>query len=276
MAMSSAAGVRPAEASVESSAPGLNWGPIVGGAVAAAALSVILFTLGSGLGLSAVSPWSHSNPSPAAFGVGAAIFLIVVQWIASGLGGYLTGRLRTKWVGIRTDEVFFRDTAHGFLAWALATLLSVWIVAATATAVVGGGASALTFAGTQAYAYYVDQLLRTAQPSQAGSNQPAQAPANNRGTKDELRRIFARDISGAEFPASDQTYVAQVVSAQTGLSQADAEKRVSDVIVQAKDATDKTRKATSALSFFTFFSLLVGAFIACVSGALGGLHRDEM
>lgn len=116
-------GVRVPERSVESSAAAVEWAAIVGGALAAVGVSIILFTLGSGLSLATVSPWSFSNPSPTTFGMVAAIWLIITQWLASALGGYLTGRLRTKWVGIRTDEVFFRDTAHGFLAWALATVL---------------------------------------------------------------------------------------------------------------------------------------------------------
>jgi hypothetical protein len=114
--------MRVPEQSVESSASAVEWAAILGGALGATGISIILFTLGSGLGLSTVSPWSWSNPSPTTFGIAAGIWLIVTQWLASALGGYLTGRLRTKWVGIRTDEVFFRDTAHGFLAWALATV----------------------------------------------------------------------------------------------------------------------------------------------------------
>jgi len=126
------------EQSVESSASAVEWAAIVGGAVGAIGLSIIMFSLGAGLGLSSVSPWSFSNPSPTTFAVGAAIWLILTQWLASALGGYLTGRLRTKWVGVRTDEVFFRDTAHGFLSWALATLtiaVAFSLVAAAATAV---------------------------------------------------------------------------------------------------------------------------------------------
>ena len=123
------------EQSVESSASAVEWAAIVGGALAAVGISIILFTLGSGLGLSTVSPWSWSNPSPTTFGMVAGIWLIVTQWLASALGGYLTGRLRTKWVGIRTDEVFFRDTAHGFLAWALATVLMATFFTLAASAV---------------------------------------------------------------------------------------------------------------------------------------------
>lgn len=111
------------EQAVESSAAAVEWAAIVGGALAAIGVTIIVLTLGSGLGLATVSPWSFSNPAPETFGMVAAIWLIVTQWLSSALGGYLTGRLRTKWVGIRTDEVFFRDTAHGFLAWALATVL---------------------------------------------------------------------------------------------------------------------------------------------------------
>ena len=127
--------VRVPEQSVESSASAVEWAAIVGGALGAVGISIILFTLGSGLGLSTVSPWSWSNPSPTTFGMVAGIWLIVTQWLASALGGYLTGRLRTKWVGIRTDEVFFRDTAHGFLAWALATVLVATFFALAASAV---------------------------------------------------------------------------------------------------------------------------------------------
>jgi hypothetical protein len=132
------------ERAVESSASAVEWAAIAGGALAAIGLSIILFTLASGAGLTAVRPWSFSSPSPTTFGVAAAIGLIVTQWLASALGGYLTGRLRTKWVGIRTDEVFFRDTAHGFLAWALATVLmaAIFSVLGSATLVVAttGGA----------------------------------------------------------------------------------------------------------------------------------------
>ena len=128
MALQSAS-VRVPEAAVESSSTAVEWGSITAGAVAAVGVTLILVTLGSGIGLSNVSPWSFANPSPVAFGIYAALWLIIIQWLASAVGGYLTGRLRTKWVGIRTDEVLFRDTAHGFLAWAVATLIVVIVLA---------------------------------------------------------------------------------------------------------------------------------------------------
>jgi hypothetical protein len=140
--------VRVPEPSVESSASGVHWGAITAGALGAVGITFILISLGPALGHVTVSPWSPSDSAPAAFGIAAGIWLIVTQWLASGLGGYLAGRLREKWVGIRTDEVLFRDTAHGFLAWALATLIVVTLltigsltVAAAAPATTGGPVS---------------------------------------------------------------------------------------------------------------------------------------
>ena len=109
-------------APLKSSSSGVSWPAIIGGAFAAAALSLILLALGSGFGLASVSPWSNSGASLTSFTAMTAVWLIVVQWLASGLGGYLTGRLRTKWAGLHTHEVFFRDTANGFLSWAVASV----------------------------------------------------------------------------------------------------------------------------------------------------------
>jgi hypothetical protein len=100
-----------------------DWGAIIAGALGAIAVSIVLFTAGSGFGLSTVEPWSFANRAPETFAASAAIWLIVMQWLSAAFGGYLAGRLRAKWIGIRTDEVLFRDTAHGLLAWALGTVI---------------------------------------------------------------------------------------------------------------------------------------------------------
>ena len=129
------------ERSVESSTSAVEWGAIFAGGLAAMGITAILLTLAPGLGLTTVSPWSLRNPSPVAFGTAAAIWIVVTQWLASAFGGYLTGRLRTKWVGIRTDEVLFRDTAHGLLAWALATLVMAVLVTLGSAATAGVAAA---------------------------------------------------------------------------------------------------------------------------------------
>jgi hypothetical protein len=278
---------------LESSTSGVAWPAIIGGAFAAAALSLILLALGSGLGLASVSPWSSAGASATTFTVMTAVWLIVTQWLASGFGGYLTGRLRTKWVGLHTHEVFFRDTANGFLAWATASVIGVAFLASAASAVVSGtatmvagvasgAASGAGHAATQAAtgsgatsadptAYFVDSLFRTDRP----------ADASDGDMRTQTTRILLHGMQTDDLPAPDKAYLAQLVSARTGLSQADAEKRVDEVVAQEKAAeqevrrsADAARKAGMYLSIFTAVSMLVGAFIACTAAALGGRQRD--
>ena len=128
-----------------------DWGAIFGGALGAIAVSIILFTAGSGFGISTVEPWSFANESPETFAIGTGIWLIVMQWLSAGFGGYLAGRLREKWVGLRTDEVLFRDTAHGLLAWALATVV-VAALFAIGTGIAGTTAAVTADAATAAEA----------------------------------------------------------------------------------------------------------------------------
>jgi hypothetical protein len=270
----------------EASLSAVSWPAIIAGAAAAAAVSLILLSLGSGLGLAAVSPWPSSGASVTTFAVSAAIWLIIVQWLASALGGYLTGRLRTKWVGTHNHEVFFRDTAHGFLSWAVATVFLTIVVASAASSVVSGGARALTGVTSGAAqgaaaqsgpadptGYLVDTLFRS------GRLDPN---AGGRDVKQEAMRILAASLGNGSMAPADKTYLAQLVTARTGVSQQDAEKRIDNMIAQAKaaetearEAADAARKATTKLAFYTFFALLIGAFIASVAGALGGHERDE-
>jgi len=123
-----------------------DWGAIFGGALGAIAVSIILFTAGSGFGISTVEPWSFANEAPETFAIGTGIWLIVMQWLSAGFGGYLAGRLRPKWTAARTDEVLFRDTAHGLLAWALATV----VVAALFAIGTGIAGAAVAVSGTDA------------------------------------------------------------------------------------------------------------------------------
>jgi hypothetical protein len=148
-----------AEKSVESSASAVEWASIFGGALAAFGVTIILLTLGPGLGLATVSPWSLTTT----FGTVAAIWLVVTQWLSSAFGGYLAGRLRTKWVGIRTEEVFFRDTAHGLLAWALATLLIAVLITLGSAATAGVAAAAASSpSGTPVSPEAADQARKIA------------------------------------------------------------------------------------------------------------------
>jgi hypothetical protein len=257
----------------ESPQSAVSWAAIICGAVVAAAVSLILLALGSALNLASISAWTGRGVSGTTFTAMTAIWFIVIQWIASGVGGYLTGRMRTKWVSIHTHEVFFRDTAHGFVTWALATLLTVGLFASVAASWVSGGAhaaEALAPAASQGTTtavggYDLDVLLRG---SRADTNATSADP------RAEIARVVANGLTGNGIPPADRTYLASLVAARTGISQSEAEQRVDTLITRSKDTLDKIRKATSAAAFFTALSLLIGAFIACTAAALGGRWRD--
>jgi hypothetical protein len=265
----------------EASSSAVSWAAILAGAFAALALTVVLTSLGTGLGLTTISTWPNSGASATTFTIGAGIGLIVVQWLSSALGGFITGRLRTKWAGVHTHEVFFRDTAHGFLSWALTTIVGAALLAAAASSIVGGGVrAASTVAGGAAQAatsgvsdYLVDSLFRSDHVDASASNQDVAAQAS---------RILANGIRNGDVPPADRTYLAQLVAAKAGIPQADAQKRVDDTIASTKEAetkarqaADAARKATATFAIFTALSLMIGAFIACVAAAVGGNIRDE-
>jgi hypothetical protein len=283
------------DAPVESSASAVSWAPVLAGAFVATVVTLILMLVGAGLGLTLVSPFPSESSSAATVSVYAAIWLVIVQWVSSGVGGYLAGRLRTKWVGVHTDEVFFRDTAHGFLTWAVATVVVVMFLGSAVSSIVSGTARTLTTAAaatTTAAAtvaadslpdlstsYFTDALLRPADPR-------ATAPATTAGTTEaaatELSRILMRSAANGEFAADDRAYVEQLVAARTGLSDADAKARVDAVVKQIDDAkvatqeaADTARKSAATTALLGALSLVIGAFIACAAAALGGRRRDE-
>jgi len=267
----------------ETVASAASWAAIVAGAVGAVAVTLLLLALGTGIRLSSVSPWSYSNPTATTFTLLTAVWLIIVQWLSSAAGGYLAGRLRTKWSQLGADEVMFRDTAHGFLAWALASVLVAAVATSALTSAAGSAGravgSAVSTAGQAAASqsgaatdYFTDTMFRADQPRSDGNVQQSTAEAT---------RILSRSMASGTLEPGDRAYLAKLVAARTGLSQQDAEKRVDDVVAQlraaeekAKQAADAARKASASAAFFTFFSMLIGAFIAAAAGALGGRQRD--
>jgi hypothetical protein len=272
----------------------VSWAAIAAGAVVAAATSLLLIALGGGVGLASLSPWAHAGVSGGTFTVLTAIGLIIVQWVSASVGGYIAGRLRTRWVSLHTHEVFFRDTAHGFITWATATLLVSVAAAAIASSTAGAGLHAASSIGAGAAMgaaasapsapsidpYDVDTLLRPSNPSPSPAASGNAGPPGN-DMRAQTTRILARALTGDDVSAEDRAYLAQVVSAQAGVSATDAQTRVDAAIakvqaakVQAKQAADKARKAAEAASIFTALAMLIGAFVACISAALGGKLRD--
>jgi hypothetical protein len=288
---------------VPSGPSAVSWAAVFAGAAAAAALSLILLLLGTGLGLSSLSPWANEGASGKTLGVGGIVWVTFMQLAASALGGYIAGRLRTKWVALHTEEVAFRDTAHGFLAWAVATLFTAALLTSTVSAIVSGGvqagaqvvggaaSTAATAAASNAGAntarsgadsgpmsYLVDSLFRGSKGSKAPAS-PEQATA-------EVTRIFTNAIATGKLPEEDARYAGQVVAQRTGLSQQEAEKRVNETFNQAqaklkeaetkaREAADAARKASAAAAFFLFLTLLIGAFVASYAAILGGRQRDD-
>ena len=248
--------------------PAVSWAAIAAGAIAAAALTLVLLAFGAGMGFSAVSPWGNVGVSASTFQIGTGIYLIVVAMLASTIGGYIAGRLRTKWVDVHAHEVYFRDTAHGFLAWGLATVISTAFLAAAASNIAGFGSSGFAPTSGGPVDYYADALLRS--NSTASPNR-----TDLEATRREISQILTTGLRGGGVPAADRTYVAQVVAARTGLSQADADKWVSDVINQATTALDSARRAAAKLSLWLTASLLVGAFAASLAATQGGYMRDN-
>jgi hypothetical protein len=278
-----------------------SWPAIIAGAFVAASVSLVLFALGSGLGFASISPWPGRGVTATTFAITTAIWLVVMQWVSSGVGGYITGRLRTRWTGTHTHEVFFRDTAHGLVMWAVATVLVAGTVATSLFSAIGGGVHAASSVASGAAAsgvavasgaaggaagaskdggidgqlsYGMDKLFRSASPAPNGqsSNDP----------RPEVTHIMANAWSTGAVPDADRSYLAELVASRTGLSPPDARARVDEFVASALEAetkakadADAARKAAAKAAIYTALSMLVGAFIASVSAALGGRLRDE-
>jgi hypothetical protein len=255
----------------EAHSSGVSWGAVVAGAVVAAAFYLVLLALGAGFELSAISPWSNVGLSASTVGTLGIVWLIFIEIVASALGGYLTGRLRTKWASVHTDEVYFRDTANGFLSWAVAMVISIAVLTAAAAAMVGktqaSERSNDAVSAVVPNSYFIDQLFRSARPG---------VETVDEGTRAEASRILINSLRLDQIPAADQSYLSQLVAAKTGTSQPEAEKRVAQVTSDARQAEDTARKATAHLLLWTFIALMSGAFSASLAATIGGRQRDHM
>ena len=278
----------------------VSWGAIAAGAAAAASLSLILLILGVGLGLSSVSPWARDGVSATTFGVSTILWLTLTQLLASAMGGYLAGRLRTRWTEVHSDEVYFRDTAHGFLAWALASLATAALLTSTIGSILGtglqagasmvggaaGAAGAVAAAGSArsaqgsdsaALGYHVDSLFRR----EAGAVAPGTAGTASSSGRDateglpanvaaEVGRILMNSRRSELLPIDDLRYLGQVVAQRTGLSQQDAEKRVAAVHAksqaQARDAETALREASDTARKASAYAAL-WLFVSLLIGA---------
>lgn len=230
------------------------------------------------------------------FGVSTIIWLTLTHLVAAGLGGYLAGRFRTDSIAASKDEDYFRDTAHGFLSWAVATLVSAALLTSVVGSIVGGGLQAGVVGGiaagqaaiigsasesdtpTQTLNYFIDSLFRGRPMGDAPDPNTAESAA-------ESARVFVNGIRLGELPDEDLQYIGQVVADRTGLSQQDAQQRVSETFARvqttlqeaettAREAADEARAASAYAALWVFISLLIGAFIASLAATLGGRQRE--
>ncbi len=279
---------------------GLSWSGVIAGAFTAVAVSIILISLGSGIGFALVSPYSYS-PSTGTLTILGALWLIFSQAVGFATGGYVAGRLRRDPTPVRNGEVAFRDGAAGLTVWAIGVVVSMLFVAAVANKAgnAAGEAGLMALAGqAPSINYFADTLLRpnpqgntqapgsaaatpgtgeatTASPAPTGANA---APANGNANAAQLQvsQILLTSLGPNGMSNDDRSYLVQTVSAQTGLSPDEAQRRVDDVTNRVKEAADSARKAAAYLSFWTFMSLLFGAVCGALGGILGGDLRDEV
>lgn len=289
------------------SSSAVSWGAIFAGAAAAASLSLILLMLGAGLGLTSVSPWENEGLEAGTVGIAAIGWLTFTQIVASGMGGYLAGRLRTKWVSTHTNEIYFRDTAHGFLAWAVAALVSAMLLTSTVSSIVGGsakvvgsvagGAAAATVGGAAGMAnassegsgspmaYFVNSMFRPGAPAatpdtSVSPDAPAAAPATPATSApqqeltpaqlNEVTGIFTNSITTGQLPQEGRQYVAQLIAQRTGISQQEAEQRVQTTYDKAQAKLKETKeKAQQAADTArkTTSYLMLWTFISLLAGA---------
>ena len=274
---------------VEAEAPAVSavpWPAIIAGGFVAAAFTLLLLALGAGIGFSVISPWSGaSDITTTKAALVGGIYMAVTAVMASALGGYIAGRLRVRWTQAPLDEVYFRDTAHGVLAWAFATVMGAGLLASAAT-IVGSGAAANpgpanANSANDITAPYLDRLFRPDYAALTGGTGQAAAGVFAGGRdlaadRDAARRILLslRDHGRSELAGEDRQYLTQMVAARTGLPPAEAQRRVAAVETDVRAALDQARRIAMQLSFWLVAAMFLGAFAAGLAATEGGAARD--
>jgi hypothetical protein len=288
----------------------VDWPAIIAGILLASAVSLVMLGFGSAIGLSFANFHGGTGVSPIWIGIAAASWLLWVEVSSMLAGGYLTGRMRRRIHDATEHESDVRDGAHGILVWAGALIVSAMVAAsgvgaaasmvgnivgtatsAAATAAAPAAGSAAAKSSFDPAAYFTDALFRpgNAAPAAAGNAAPAApgnaapaAPANRAEAVAEAGRILAFSAANGSVSDADKTFLAQLVAQNTELSEADATKRVDEVLAnieaakqKAADAAETARKTAVLGAFLIAASLLVAAAAAYWAAGLGGRHRDE-
>ncbi len=290
--------VGPAPATSTASAGGasfVEWGAVLAGAVLAAAISFVLLTFGAAIGLSATSPWPNSGVSAKLIATLALLWAMMQQIGAFMVGGYVAGRMRSRWREPTQHEVEFRDGLHGGLVWAVGIVIAAALVMATAGAaaktgadLAGKAAGAVAVSAGDPMDAVLDSMLRPATVAQAASSSgpaaaatpPAAAASRARAvggdeSRSEMARLLASAVASGSLSEQNRNYLTQLVAQRSGLSQPEAERRVNEAFTAAREAADKARKAAILTGFVTAASLIVSFGAAWWAAMRGGQHRDN-
>jgi len=259
----------------------LEWSAIFGGAVLSAAITTLMTTFGSAIGLSLVSFEPSRSAGLTALAIAGALWVLWVTVTASAAGGYLAGRMRRPAADASQHERHVRDGSHGLIVWAVGALLVAGLAASSATQLArtaaSGAATAANAAGAalnqqpDPMATAVDSLTR------ATGTEPVSA-----AERDEASRIMVRSLASGQLDPGDRSYIAGRMAARMNIAQPEAEKRIDDAFARlnqaketAKQAAERARKIGVISAFLTAAALLVGAAASWLAAQLGGKHRDE-
>jgi len=272
----------------------VEWPAILAGAVLAAAISFVLLTFGTSIGLSLTSPWPGSGMS-AKMVAAIAVFWVMIQQIGAFLaGGYVAGRMRARWTDAPQDEVEFRDGLHGGLVWAVGVAFGAALLMMTAGAaartgadVAGKGIAAISSSSADPMDAVIDTMLRpttVAQATPPGPQPPAAAPraranavapAGADDQRAEVTRLLVAAVSTGSITPQNRAYLAQLVSQRTGIPPQEAEQRVDAAVTAAREAIDKARRGTVLAGLTTAIALVVSFAAAWWAAMKGGQHRDN-
>lgn len=266
----------------------VDWAAIIAGAVLASAISILMFTFGTAIGLSMLSPWEGEGASATAYFITLALWTLWVVVSSFMAGGYIAGRMRRR-IGDGTEhEVEVRDGAHGLLVWALGLVLASLLLAAGISGAAGvvakgaGAAAGVAARDADVNDYTIDTLLRptAASGSVSVTSTDSSTPVNMAGAtvredRQEIARLLTFGKKNGALTADNKTYLAQRVAARTGMTQSEAQARVDQVLTEAKQKADAARKSGIVIGFLTAAALAVAAAAAAFAANLGGRHRDR-
>lgn len=267
----------------------IDWPGVFVGVFISIAMSWLLLTFGSAVGLLAISPYTFTADEAGTLTIAAAAWFALTQIYSLALGAYIAARLRPRAEGPNRDELAFRDGVSGLAVWALAILLGLIVAGMTATSAARTGAEAVGAAANMAArgldnGYVVDLLFRPAAATQNAQQPAAAAPDPRTAAIDEptrgiAARILVRALADGSINGGDKSYLAQLIASRTGMTQQEAEQRIDLTINEAKNtalqAAEKTRKAAMSVGFWIVFITFTAGIACAWAGTIGGHHRDE-